>query len=78
MDTAIEELVTEVGVSRSRACDLVGRSRASHYRARNPRPVPGPRRAPKPQPRALSDAALATAVEPPDHRGVAGEVCHSA
>jgi len=56
MDTAIEELVTEVGVSRSRACDLVGRSRASHYRAKRPRPVPGPRREPKAQPRALSEA----------------------
>ncbi len=60
MDTAIEELVTEVGVSRSRACDLVGRSRASHYRARNPPPVPGPRREPKPQPRALSEAENAS------------------
>ena len=56
MDTAIEELVTQVKVPRARACELVGRSRASHYRATSP-PLPavsaGVRRA---QPRALSEA----------------------
>ena len=34
MDVAIEELLTQAGVSRARACALVGRSRASHYRAK--------------------------------------------
>jgi putative transposase len=55
MDTAIEELVSEAAVPRSRACDLVGRSRASHYRAKRQPAPPRPRRRPKPQPRALSE-----------------------
>ncbi len=38
MDVAIEELVTQAGVSRARGCALVGRSRASRYRAKNPQP----------------------------------------
>lgn len=56
MDTAINELVDDVGCERSTACELVGRSRASHYRAR--RPAPPPAKAVKPrkaQPRALSE-----------------------
>jgi putative transposase len=56
MDTAIADLVEHAGVARSRACELVGRSRASHYRARNPPVAPAPRRAPTRQPRALSGA----------------------
>jgi putative transposase len=56
MDAAIEELVTGIGVTRAQACRLVGRSRASHYRATSPRPAPKPLRAPKAQPRALSEA----------------------
>ena len=55
MDVAIEELVTQAGVSRARACELVGRSRASHYRAKNPPPPPAPASVPKPQPRALRE-----------------------
>ena len=51
MDVAIEELVTQAGVSRARACELVGRSRASHYRAKNPPPPPAPASVPKPQPK---------------------------
>ena len=54
MDVAIEELVTQAGVSRARACALVGRSRASHYRAKNP-PPPAPASVPRPQPRALRE-----------------------
>lgn len=38
MDTAIDELV-EVGCARTVACELVGRSRASHYRARGGAPT---------------------------------------
>ncbi len=56
MDAAIEELVGTAGVPRDRACGLVGRSRASHYRAKDPPPTPAPPRAPAPQPRALSGA----------------------
>lgn len=37
MDTAIDELVADAGCRRREACVLVGRSRASHYRARPPR-----------------------------------------
>lgn len=55
MDTAIEELVHDVGCDRSRACALVGRSRASHYRAKNP-PPPKTVRPRKAQPRALQAA----------------------
>ncbi len=55
MDTAIDALVHDVGCDRADACKLVGRSRASHYRARNP-PTPKPAAARKPQPRALSGA----------------------
>ena len=51
MDVAIEELVTQAGVSRARACELVGRSRASHYRAKSPPPPPVPASVPKPQPK---------------------------
>ncbi len=54
MDTAIDVLVHDVGCDRADACKLVGRSRASHYRARNP-PTPKPAVARKPQPRALSE-----------------------
>ncbi len=36
MDAAVNELVDDVGCSRADACRLVGRSRASHYRARQP------------------------------------------
>ena len=55
MDVAIEELLTQAGVSRARACALVGRSRASHYRAKNPAPASVPKPQPKPQPRALRE-----------------------
>ena len=53
MEAAISELV-DAGVSRVRACEVTGRSRASHYRGRTTPParVPCPR---KRQPRALSD-----------------------
>lgn len=53
METAISELV-DAGVSRVRACEVTGRSRASHYRGRTTPParVPCPR---KRQPRALSE-----------------------
>ncbi len=54
MDTAIDVLVHDVGCDRADACTLVGRSRASHYRARNP-PTLKPAVARKPQPRALSE-----------------------
>lgn len=54
MDTAVEELVHDGGCDRGAACASVGRSRASHYRAKNPPPPPvGPRQR-KAQPRALS------------------------
>ncbi len=36
MDAAVDELVDDVGCSRADACRLVGRPRASHYRARQP------------------------------------------
>lgn len=40
MNAAIEKLVTLAGVSRARACELVERSRASHFRAKNsPQPA---------------------------------------
>lgn len=55
MDTAIEELVHDVGCDRGAACALVGRSRASHYRAKNP-PPPKPTQPRRAQPRALSEA----------------------
>lgn len=53
MDAAIEELVHDVGCDRGQACSLVGRSRASHYRAKNP-PPPKLAAPPQVQPRALS------------------------
>ena len=56
MDAAVDDLVAGAGVARGRACALVGRSRASHYRARTPAPVPAAAPAPAPQPRALSVA----------------------
>lgn len=56
MDTAIDELV-EVGCARTAACELVGRSRASHYRAWRPAPPAAVSVKPrKIQPRALSGA----------------------
>ncbi len=42
MDAAVNELVDDVGCSRADACRLVGRSRASHYRARQPSRTPEP------------------------------------
>lgn len=66
MDTAVNELVTEVKCSRAHACRLVGRNRASHYRAqaspvRTPASAPATdtqpkQRAKRPQPRALSES----------------------
>ena len=53
LDAGIEQLV-EAGLPRSRACDVLGRARATHYRHRRP-PQLGP---PAPRPvshRALSD-----------------------
>ncbi len=52
LDAGVDELAPIVG--RKRACEVLGRSRASHYRARQG-PIYGP---PKPRrsPRALSDA----------------------
>lgn len=59
LDAGVEELTPVVG--RKRACEVLGRSRASHYRARNPKPRPaaGPRRSA----RALSDAERETIVD---------------
>lgn len=54
MDAAIEELVTQVGVSRARACERVGRSRASHYRTKSPPSPAVPAGVRRPQPRALT------------------------
>src|SRR5690606_2495855 len=51
LDTAVDELVAR-GVARRSACDALGRSRASHYRARRP-PLHGP-----PEPRPRSPRAL--------------------
>ena len=61
IDTAVVELTPIVGAKA--ACDAVGRSRASHYRAHPARPVAlGPAPAPAPrrrQPRALTEAEQA-------------------
>jgi putative transposase len=61
IDTAVVELTPLVGAQA--ACQAVGRSRASHYRAHPARPVPlGPPRPPAPrrrQPRALTVAEQA-------------------
>lgn len=51
LDAGVEELVDR-GVDRKRACEVLGRSRASHYRARRP-PLLGP-----PAPRPVSARAL--------------------
>ncbi|MEI6623756.1 MAG: DDE-type integrase/transposase/recombinase, partial [Actinomycetes bacterium] len=61
MDSAVDELVDEVGCDRAAACKLVGRSRASHYRVRNPKPPPAltPAKPRKAQPRALSQVEAA-------------------
>jgi putative transposase len=52
LDAGVEELVAK-GVNRRRACQVLGRSRASHYRVRRP-PIFGP-----PAPRPASPRALA-------------------
>lgn len=64
MDTAVNELVDDVGCSRAQACRLVGRSRPSHYRARQlvdaQKPSTPRATAPKQtQPRALSETECA-------------------
>ena len=46
IDAAVDELV-DAGVTRTRACRVLGRARASHYRARQA-PTHGP---PTPRPR---------------------------
>jgi putative transposase len=65
IDTAVVELTPLVGAQA--ACQAVGRSRASHYRAHPVRPVPlGPARPPAPrrrQPRALSEAEQAAVLD---------------
>jgi putative transposase len=65
IDAAVVELTSIVGAKA--ACDALGRSRASHYRAHPVRPVPlGPAPAPLPrarQPRALSQAEQAAVLE---------------
>jgi putative transposase len=65
IDNAVVELTHVVGAKA--ACEAVGRSRASHYRAHpvapvqlGPAPAPPPR---KPQPRALSEAEQAAVLE---------------
>ena len=50
LDAGVDQLAPIVG--RKRACDALGRSRASHYRRRNPPPKRPPR--PRTSPRALS------------------------
>ncbi|MCG3776110.1 MAG: hypothetical protein JW395_2959 [Nitrospira sp.] len=54
MDAAIEKLVTQVGVWRARACELVGRSRAAHYRTKSPPSPAVPGGVPRTQPKALN------------------------
>lgn len=65
IDTAVLELSPLVGAKA--ACEAVGRSRASHYRAHPVRPVPlGSAPAPAPrarQPRALSEAEQAAVLD---------------
>lgn len=53
LDAGIAELV-DAGVSRKRACEALGRSRASHYRHIRP-PLQGPPAPRRPSPRKLSD-----------------------
>jgi putative transposase len=65
LDAGIEELV-ERGVNRRLACEALGRSRASHYRARRP-PIYGP-----PSPRPRSARALSA-----DEEQRIVEVCNS-
>ena len=60
LDAGVEELVAR-GVPRRRACQVLGRSRAGHYRARRA-PIYGPP-APRSSPRALSPAEADTIVE---------------
>lgn len=58
LDTAVDELAPIVG--RKRACEALGRSRASHYRTRQ-----GPRHGPpqpRHSPRALSPAEAETVI----------------
>jgi putative transposase len=56
LDAAVDELVDR-GVARKTACDALGRSRASHYRARQA-PMHGP-----PEPKARSHRALSPSEE---------------
>jgi hypothetical protein len=57
MDTAIDELVDEAGCARRRACDLVARAPASHYRAKQPpRAKTGVAKRAQEQSRALSES----------------------
>ena len=61
LDAGVEELVAR-GVGRKRACEVLGRSRATHYRRRRP-PLQGPPR-PRPRPaRALTTAEADGVVE---------------
>lgn len=67
MDQAIDELVAATGLGRARACQLLGRSRATHYRVHHrPAALPStPQVAPRPQhqPRALSPAETQTVLD---------------
>jgi putative transposase len=61
LDAGVEELVG-AGVNRRRACEALGRSRASHYRARRA-PIYGPPPPRRVSPRALSPVEAETIVE---------------